>query len=61
MHGAPSAWCSLLVQSSEPEVWGSGLEKWAPLSLLDSEVVSPPALIADKRRVVLSRENARVS
>lgn len=31
-----------------------------PLRLLDSEVVSPPALIADERWVILSWENARV-
>lgn len=30
--GAASAWCSLLAQSSEPEVCGSGSEEWAPLS-----------------------------
>lgn len=54
MRGAPSL-CSPLSQRS-----GEVAQRNGPLSLLDSEVVSPSALIADKRWVILSRENAGV-
>lgn len=54
MRGAPSP-CRPLSQRS-----GEVAQRNGPLSLLDSEVVSPPALIADERWVILSRENAGV-
>lgn len=54
VHGAPFG-CSPL--SGRPGKW---LREMRPLCLLDSEVVSPPALVADERWVILSWENARV-
>lgn len=54
VRGAPSP-CRPLSQRS-----GEVAQRNGPLSLLDSEVVSPPALIADERWVILSRENAGV-
>lgn len=56
VHGAPFV-CSPLSQMSGKVAQRNG----GPLCLLDSEVVSPPALIADERWVILSREDARVS
>lgn len=52
MHGAPF-WHSPPSQRSAEVAQRNG-----PLSLPYSEVVSPPALIADERWVILSREDA---
>jgi hypothetical protein len=58
--GVASAHCSLVVHCSEPQrSQGTDPGQWA-LFLLDSKVVSSPALITDERWIVLSRENARM-
>lgn len=55
MHGAPFRYSPPSQTSREVAQRNGGIR-----SLLESEVVSPPALVADERWVILSWENARV-
>lgn len=48
----------IVLQARHPGKWLR--ETGDPPCLLESEVVSPPALVADERWVILSWENARV-
>lgn len=62
-HGSDESGSTVLPSSTvlQPAARGGGAEKRPPPpSLLDSEIVSPPALVTDEGWVILSRENARV-
>lgn len=51
---------AVILRARHPGKWLRETGRARPLGLQDSEVVSPPALVADERWVILPWENARV-